>query len=211
MITEKPRPSPETSTNSSRRIWAVLTGIVLLAVGVVLGFGFRPYVYAGTVLQSSEPAPSMAHLVYDDGSPVDLVSSQDKVVLVYFGYTNCPDLCPTMLSEIDGAVDSLGDDATRVETIMVTVDPERDQPESLGRYVRTFNEDFRGVWGERTSVFGVATRYGVHFEADDSGEDYLIAHTSTLLAIDPEGVLRLAYPAGVTSEELATDIEALLG
>ena len=208
--TQDPRPE-----SRMRRVWwwpvlgvalGILTGVAVLSV-------VQPHVFAGSVVQSSEPAPEMDGLVYTDGDPVDVAALQGNVVFVYFGYTHCPDVCPLTLATIDKALDGLGEDASRVKTMMVTVDPERDTVDALDEYVANFNDEFRGVWGEEPDVRSVATRYGVTYEHEEAGSDgsYLVAHTASLMAIDPEGALRVVYPFGVTAEELTADIEALLG
>ncbi len=155
----------------------LLAGLIMVA---------RPHVYSGVVLQSPEPAPAMDPLVYENGDRVDLAALEGGVVLIYFGYTYCPDLCPTTLSTIARALEDVSD-VGNVTTMMVTVDPGRDTPDVLGRYVTRFDEDFRGVWGPEEDVRSVATRYGVTFEYDEPTEDgsYLVAHTSSLMAIDP--------------------------
>jgi protein SCO1/2 len=187
-------------------------GVLALVVGLIFGGLFRPYVFSGSVIQSSESAPSMDPLTYENGDPVDLTDFRGEVLLVYFGYTHCPDLCPAMLSAVDQTVEALGDDGDRVNAMMVTVDPERDTPQFLGEYVTHFNPRFRGVWGSVEDVRAVATNYGVHFELDEPDEDgnYFVAHTAKLMAIDTNGVLRLLYPVGVTAEELTADMRELL-
>lgn len=206
-------PSPPPSPRRRRWWWAV--GVVAgLAVGLLAWSSlFRPHVFSGAVLQSSTPAPAMDGLTYADGDPVDLNTLRGDVVLVYFGYTHCPDVCPTMLSTVADAVDDLGPSRDRVRTMMVTVDPERDTPELLGSYVSHFDESFRGVWGPEDRVRSVATLYGVHFEHDDPADDgsYLVGHTASLMAIDPEGVLRIVYPVGLEAGALERDLEELLG
>lgn len=192
--------------------WAVGLGLPLL-LGALFVFGpLRPHVFSGSVLQASTPAPEMDGLVYDNGEPVEIGDLRGDVVLVYFGYTHCPDLCPTMLSTVNRALEGLDDDAGNVETLMVTVDPARDTPGYLAEYVDHFNESFRGVWGTEEDVRSVATKYGVHFEYDEPGPDgsYLIGHTASLLAIDPDGVLRIVYPVGTKAEALRADLEELL-
>lgn len=194
-------------------LWPVLGAAIGIALGIAVLSMFRPHVYSGVVLQSSEPAPPMGSLVYTDGEPVDMAALQGNVVFVYFGYTYCPDVCPLTLGTVDNALSELGDDATRVKTIMVTVDPERDTPEALESYLANFNEGFRGVLGEEPEIRSVATRYGVTFENEEEGEDgsYLVNHTASLLTIDPEGALRVIYPFGVSAEDLAADLRELLG
>lgn len=204
---------PETR---SRRRWPYV--VVPIVVGTLLGLAvlavFRPHTYAGAVLQADTVAPPMDGLVDTDGERIDLVDLRGDVVLVYFGYTHCPDLCPTTLSTIARARERLdADDADRVHTLMVTVDPDRDSPELVGEYVGFFDDTFRGVWGEVDDVRSVATQYGVFFENDEPGDDgsYLVSHTASLLAIDPGGAIRVVYPVGLEVEELTADLEELLG
>ncbi|MGD2059422.1 MAG: SCO family protein [Acidimicrobiia bacterium] len=196
-----------------RWVWPVLGILVGSLLGLAVLYLMRPHVYAGVVLQSSEPAPAMDGLMYEDGAPVDIEALQGDVVFVYFGYTHCPDVCPLTLGTVDDALDGLGDDAQRVTTIMVTVDPMRDTPEVLDAYVANFDETFRGVWGEEPDIRSVATQYGVTYEYEEEGDDgsYLVAHTASLLAIDPEGALRIVYPFGVSAEALTADLRELLG
>lgn len=194
-------------------LWPVMGAVIGILLGVAVLSMFRPHVFSGVVLQSSEPAPSMEGLVYTDGRPVDIESLRGNVVFVYFGYTYCPDVCPLTLGTVDDAMAGLGEDASRVKTIMVTVDPERDTTEVLESYLAAFNDDFRGVWGEEPAIRSVATQYGVTYQYEEAGEDgsYLVNHTASLLAIDPEGALRVIYPFGVTADELTADLRELLG
>lgn len=194
-------------------LWPVMGALIGILLGVAVLSVFRPHVYSGVVLQSSEPAPSMGGLLYTDGQPVDITSLRGNVVFVYFGYTYCPDVCPLTLGTVDDAVAALGEDANRVKTIMVTVDPERDTADALETYVAAFNDDFRGVRGDESDIRSVATQYGVTYEYEEAGEDgsYVVNHTASLLAIDPEGALRVIYPFGVTAEELTADLQELLG
>jgi protein SCO1/2 len=203
---------PEPPTRRRRWPWLVAVAGMALLVGLFLGGLFRPYVYAGSVIQSSEPAPSMDPLAYENGEAVELDAYAGDIVLLYFGYTHCPDLCPEMLSTVNKTVDGLDEDGERIHTMMVTVDPGRDDPEFLGEYVTHFNPRFRGVWGPVDDVRAVATRYGVHFEYDetDANGNYFVAHTAKLMAIDTDGVLRLLYPVGVTVGELTADMRELL-
>lgn len=196
-----------------RWLWPILGIVIGSLLGVAVLYLARPHVYSGVVLQSSSPAPTMDGLFYENGDPVDVAALRGDVVFVYFGYTYCPDVCPLTLGTVDDALESLGDDADRVTTMMVTVDPGRDKPEVLADYVANFNDDFRGVWGEEPDIRSVATRYGVTYEYEEAGADgsYLVNHTASLLAIDTEGALRIVYPFGVTADELTADLLELLG
>ena len=205
--------TPERSADSRRKwLWPVMGAVIGILLGVAVISMFRPHVYSGVVLQSSEPAPTMDGLVYTDGQPVDIAALRGNVVFVYFGYTYCPDVCPLTLGTVDDALADLGEDANRVQTIMVTVDPERDTAEVLQSYLAKFNDRFRGTVGEESDIRSVATQYGVtyQYEEEDADGSYLVNHTASLLTIDPDGSLRIVYPFGVTAEELTADLRELL-
>lgn len=197
----------------------ILTGAVVgavalgLVVAVALSSWFRPHLYAGTVLQGDETAPSLAELSYADGTPVDLGAYEGEVVLVFFGYTNCPDICPTTMADAAGAVDLLDDgDAERTNLLMVSVDPDRDPVGTVEEYSSFFNPTFRGVGGPTEAIDRAASSYGVFYQLGDPEADggYLVDHTSTLMGIDPDGTVRVVWASGIGSEALAADIEALL-
>ncbi|MDY7101763.1 MAG: SCO family protein [Actinomycetota bacterium] len=211
------RPAPDAARRARRRrVVALAIGVpvVLAAVAYLALQWFRPHVYSGTVLQAPEAAPSMDGLVYATGEPVDLAAFAGDVVLVYFGYTHCPDVCPTTLAMTARALDDLGAGAEDVHVMMVTVDPARDTPDLLDGYVRSFDPSFAAVTGDVADIERVATTYGVYFAEDEvpEGEDpdsYTVTHTASLMGIDTDGHLRVVWPWGVTADDLRTDIDAL--
>ncbi|MDJ0767575.1 MAG: SCO family protein [Ilumatobacter sp.] len=196
-----------------RRTVALLLGAPVLVV--VLAWAalelFRPHLYSGTIMQAPAAAPSMDGLVWSDGTAVDLGAFDGDVVLVYFGYTYCPDVCPTTLSQVARAIDQV-DDPERVHVMMVSVDPVRDERAALGDYVRAFDPSFRGATGAITDIERVASTYGVFFARgeDTGGGGYTVDHTATLMGIDTEGHLRIVWPAVLDVDALAADLEALL-
>lgn len=207
------RPVPEQPPRRLPRVAVVFFVLaVLIGAAALILPRLRPHIYAGTVLQSPGPAPAVG-LADHTGRVVDLDGYRGDVVLIYFGYTNCPDLCPVTLSTIALARAQLDPAlAERVHTLMVTVDPEHDTPELLGPYVTRFDPTFLGVGGTTEEVIELATVYGVYFAPNDEELDArLVDHTSTLMAIDPDGHLRIVYPTGLEAADLATDLERLLG
>jgi protein SCO1/2 len=197
-----------------RRTVALVIGAPLLVV--VLAYValrlFSPHIYSGTVMQAPTAAPPMDGLVLSDGTPVDLAAFEGDVVLVYFGYTFCPDVCPTTLSQVDHALDRLGGDADRVRVMMITIDPARDDPASLGEYVRAFDPRFLGATGAPAAIERVASTYGVFFARGEEYDDgsYAMDHTATLMGIDTDGHLRIVWPAELDVDALAADLDALL-
>ena len=133
-------------------------------------------------------------------------------MVLYFGYTFCPDVCPITLSKLDRAMDILGDDAEDVQVIMVSVDPERDTPEVLEQYMAHFNPDFVGVTGDVEAIDRIATVYGVYYEAAEGSEatGYLVNHTATVMIVDKDGYLKLVLPFEGTAEEMAADLAFFL-
>ena len=173
--------------------------------------GCRPYIFHGTVMQSPGDAPGF-DLMSNTGQKVSLDDFRGKLVMLYFGYTFCPDVCPATLVEIAGAMDILGEDADKVQVIMVSVDPERDTPEALGEYVAHFDPAFLGVTGTAEEIAALATLYGIFYEKHEgtAASGYLIDHTATVMVVDEDGALKLVWPFGTTAAEMAEDLEHMM-
>lgn len=190
-------------------ILLALTVLLLAAAGV---YFLRPHAFHGTVLQSPEPAPDFT-LNIAGGKSIRLSDFRGKLVLLYFGYTFCPDVCPATLGAVTQALRQLGGKADEVQVIMISVDPERDTPEKLAEYVRHFNPTFIGGTNAPEEIAKIAALYGVFYEkkpAPDSAAGYLIDHTAALMAIDRDGYLKLVLPFGVTGDEIADDLRYML-
>lgn len=205
-------PGAPARTHRARTLAVVLGVPVLVAVVVYAAFVLlRPHAYFGTVMQAPTPAPSMEDLVGIDGRPVDLAALRGDVVVLYFGYTFCPDVCPTTLAMAARAREQLGGDADRVHVMMVSVDPERDDIDRVRDYVLAFDPSFLGATGSLADVEQVAATYGVFFaEGAPLGDGYAVDHTATLMAIDTEGKLRIVWSPDVTADALADDLRELL-
>ncbi len=199
------------------RMWKRIgVGVAVALLGVTLAWffvlpRFRPHIFGGAVIQSTQKAPRM-ELTSADG-PIRMTDFEGKVVVVYFGYTFCPDVCPATLSKLADSVEILGEKADNVQIIMVSVDPARDTPELLEDYVTHFHPDFIGVTGDEATVNRVATLYGVFYEQAEGTEatGYTIDHTSTVILVDREGYLKLVLPFEGTAEQIAADIDYFLG
>ena len=190
--------------------------VVIAAVAAIVWFGvlprLRPHVFHGAVIQSSTPAPTV-DLIAHTGARVSLDDYAGKVVVLYFGYTFCPDVCPTTLSRLATARGLLGDRADDVQVLMVSVDPERDTPDVLAKYVPAFDESFIGLTGTRQEVAQLATVYGVYFEKTEveGAAGYLVDHTATVMVVDRDGFLKLVLPFDVTAPDIADDLGYLAG
>ncbi|QEP44093.1 SCO family protein [Ectothiorhodospiraceae bacterium BW-2] len=145
--------------------------------------------------------------------PVTLSDYRGKVVILYFGYTSCPDVCPMSLSIMRRTMQQLSEDqATQVQGIFVTVDPERDKGEALQHYVRFFYPTFIGLRGSESELKPIARQWGVGYQKQASGSalGYLLAHTDYLYLLDQQGELAGLFHSLSQPEELIGVIEALL-
>ncbi|MCS7206459.1 MAG: SCO family protein [Dehalococcoidia bacterium] len=204
----------------SRIFVLVGTAIVVLgAIGTALALQVRaspPYTFYGATFTPPHLAPDLA-LTDTEGNPFHLANFRNKVVLVFFGYTHCPDVCPATLVAVRQVLERLGGDAQRVQFVFVSVDPERDTPERLRTYVKGFDPRYIGLTGTPEQVALVANAYGVRYYKEDIGSagGYTVAHTAFVFVIDPAGRLRLAFPPffGMQGDEIryvVQDIRHLL-
>jgi protein SCO1/2 len=197
---------------TTKRLAKIAIAVLAVSVGawVFVIPRLRPHVFHGSVLQSATPAPAI-DLEATTGGTVSLDSFAGKLVVIYFGYTHCPDVCPTTLSSLNKALDLMGNGADDVQVIMVTVDPERDTVEYLAEYMTYFDESFIGLTGSIEDVSRVTTAYGVVFAADEGDVEtgYTVAHTARVMVIDRDGHLRLILSPELTADEIAADLRYL--
>lgn len=145
------------------------------------------------------------------GKTATLADFKGKVVVLFFGFTQCPDICPTTLSTSAAALKLLGSDADKVQVLFATLDPERDTPQILAKYVPAFNPSFIGLYGDEAATAAVAKEFKVFFQKQPGTTpgSYSIDHTAASYAYDPQGRLRLYIKHGVTPEALASDLRLL--
>jgi protein SCO1/2 len=146
------------------------------------------------------------------GKPRALADFEGKVVLLFFGYTHCPDVCPTTLAEAAAAMRELGPQADQVQVLFVTVDPERDTPALLARYVTSFHPTFLGLHGDEQRIAQTARDFKVYSQkiSGASAAGYLIDHSAGTFVFDPRGRLRLYHGFGKGAAFLVHDIRLLL-
>jgi protein SCO1 len=169
--------------------------------------------FNGVAFEQPESAPQL-RLRDSSGTPFDLAGERGKVVLIFFGYTHCPDVCPTTLADWKHVADSLGTKRERVRFLFVSVDPERDLPASVQRYAARFDPMFLGLTGTRTAVDTLLSNWKIAAYRDgvpsDTGVSYLMAHPSQVFVVDRDGKLRLMHRAGLTVQQITADIRGLL-
>lgn len=141
-----------------------------------------------------------------------LADFRGKAVAIFFGYTHCPDVCPTTLSDFAAALKLLGAQAERVQVIFVTLDPQRDTPEILKRFVPAFNPSFLGMVADDETLKRLAKEYKVVYQKTSvkAADDYLIDHSAGTYIYDPQGRLRLLMPYGSSPDAIAHDLKVLL-
>lgn len=147
-----------------------------------------------------------------DGRPRTLKDFRGKAVVVFFGYTHCPDVCPTTLSEIAEAKRLLGPDGAKVQGVFVTVDPQRDTPEMLKAYMANFGPDFVALRGTPEQLAAVAKEYKIYYKKVDgkTPDSYTMDHSAGSYVYDPQGRVRLYTRYGTGPEALASDLKILL-
>lgn len=148
-----------------------------------------------------------------DAKPFSLTSQRGKVVLIFFGYTFCPDACPTTLSKLSVVSRKLGDDASKVKVLYVSVDPERDTPDVLKDDLGNFRIDALGLTGTKPEIDKVVQQYGAAYEivpTPDSAAKYTVSHTTTLYALDPQGRLRMKFRYEATADEIVEGVKAII-
>ncbi|THF56195.1 SCO family protein [Pseudothauera rhizosphaerae] len=146
------------------------------------------------------------------GQPRTLEDFRGKVVTLFFGFTQCPDVCPTSLLTMGEVMRQLGPDAERVQALFVTVDPERDTQALLAEYVPTFDPRFLGLYGDLARTAEVAKEFRIFYRksGDTSGTSYTIDHSAGTYILDQQGRLRLYVKHGENAENIAADIRLLL-
>ena len=188
----------------------LLYGIGAIVVLALVGFAIwwmRPPEMHGVVLQSPQRLTDFT-LDGSTGEPISLSDFRGKPVLIYFGYTFCPDVCPTTLNDLTDTMEALGKKSDDVQVIMVSVDPERDTPEQLETYLKYFDPRFIGMTGAKDDIDAAATQFGVFYEAHEgtAATGYLVDHTSTVALVDEDGYLREIFSFDTPGEDIAADV-----
>ena len=193
----------------------VLILLLALAVGLVAGFWMqRERVTVDDVNATVlEPANSIGNfeLITHFGTAFTLDSLKGKWSLLFFGYTNCPDVCPTTLqtlTQVDKQISENTTDDHQMQVVFVSVDPERDTPERLAQYVPYFNQSFIGVTGKQTEINRLTQQLGILHLRVESNDDqnYLVDHTSSILLFNPSGELRALFSVPHKAKDIADDV-----
>jgi protein SCO1/2 len=185
-----------------------LAVLVLLAAPLLTAATFR-----GGALEPPRPAPDFA-LQRSDGNQFRLSQHRGQVVVMTFGYTFCPDVCPTTLAEFAQIRTRLGPASGHVRFVFITVDPERDSPERVRAYTDAFDSTFIGLTGTVAQLEAVRRDYGVTARkrvVAGTSAAYLVDHSALIYVVDREGRLRLLFPFGTSVDDMTHDIRLLTG
>src|SRR6266478_2668448 len=190
---------------------AVLGGLVILGAGVLFGLAYRdtPRGAAGTLLASAIGGPF--RLTDQNGKAVTDADLKGRWSLIYFGYTHCPDACPTALNDISIALEDLGAKREAVRPVFITVDPERDTPESLKAYVTSFDAPILALTGTPDEVAQAAKGYRVYYaKHPEAGGDYSMDHSSVIYVMDPEGRFTASFTHESAPEQISERLKKLI-
>ena len=194
------------STLFTRR--KVLTGMGLLGLGSLLGgCDYSPklnFKYGKDL--SDKIMGRTFKLKNTDGETVTLSSYRGLMPVVFFGFTQCPAVCPTTLARAAQAKKLMGRDGEIMQVIFITLDPERDTPEILNRYVKAFDPSFEALYGTPEEIAVAAKEFGIFYEKVPAGDTYTLSHTATSFVFDTRGNLRLGLQASLTAKECAEDL-----
>ena len=210
---QKPKPNWQDSSWITLSMMPIAVTVAFLILWLPTESLVRqPHEFSGFLLES--PIVKGKFTLQDHtGAPVAFSDFEGKVTLIYYGYTYCPDVCPSTLSEMSQMMEELGRRADEVQVIMVSVDPERDTPEKLNEYVTYFHPDFIGLTGTEEQLVAATAPYGIFYEKHDGSEasGYLIDHSAGVLLFDEKGYLKLMFPYAVRGEDMAEDVQYFLG
>ena len=196
----------------TQRLLAMFTAFaagLVLCLGVIVFVGGRG---SGTSAIQAAAIGGPFNLIDQDGQPFSDKDLKGKSFLVFFGFTHCPDVCPTALADAASALRELGADAAGVQVLFVTLDPQRDTPEVLRQYVPAFHPSFLGLYGDEAAISRVKKDFNVYSAIREgrTPETYTVDHSAQLFVFDKQGKLRLVVPPATPSRTLAADLKILL-
>lgn len=190
---------------------ALLMGVSVFFIGLQVFDSQQQFV--GSVIGTPAPQAMDFELQQPDGSRFHLEDQRGKVVLIYLGYTNCPDFCPATMGRYQQIYQQLGEDAAKVAFVFITVDPDRDTSEAIAAYMDRFNPDFIGLSGSAEELQRVWNGYGVgtpYRQEVESALGYVVTHSTRIWVIDQQGDLRITFPFEMSAADMAHDVALLL-
>ncbi len=198
--------------NKKLYLVGIFSALLIGLVAIVAVLFTQPAEFRGTTYAEPYPIAEDFELTRFDGTRFTLSELHGKAVLLFFGYTSCPDVCPTTLAELNQALEELGDKAEEVQVVFVTVDPERDDAARVQEYVNHFNSGFIGLSGTEPELISVWNEYGIFREIVDgnSAAGYLVNHTARVTLVDKEGNLRVSFAFETPVEDIVHDLNLVI-
>lgn len=197
---------------SSRLLLIPALRLLLLGcLGAIAGLAQAAPALKSGVFDPPRMAPDFSFAA-STGNEFTLSQQRGKLLVLGFGFSHCPNVCPMTLANLAQVVKNLGPQAAQVQVVYMTVDPERDTPEQLRQYLATFNASFIGVTGPADQLASVRQSYGIiaQKEMHKNGKDYDVHHSSYIYLIDQQGLLRALVPFGKSADDITHDIRILL-
>jgi protein SCO1/2 len=186
--------------------------LLSIVVGLFVMTSCTSYEFKGATIEPPDVAVDFT-LTDQNSNTFRLADQRGKVVVIFFGYTNCPDICPATMSDMQVVMNRLGDQRDQLKVVFITVDPERDTSERLQRFIGMFNQDIIGLTGDQATLSSVYKAYGAgatRRDLPDSALVYAMDHTATSTIIDKQGQRRLLFGFGTSVDDMFSDLSALI-
>lgn len=195
----------------STKLIIVLWAALFSAGGVLLALTLATNRPVEAPASSQAPIGGPFTLVDTKGETVTDQTYRGKWLLIYFGYTYCPDACPTALNNISGALEKLGSDAGKLEALFITVDPKRDTPRAMAEYLKSFDPRIVGLTGSQAQTDSAAKAYRVYVAPQKSdGDDYLVDHSSFLYVVNARGEFVNVIGGDLSGGQMADKLRAMM-
>ena len=184
--------------------------LVLILLGVAVFEYTMPPQLKGVVIDPPKAMPNFT--LHSQNGLVSLSDFRGKVTVLFFGFTNCTDICPATMAKLSEALGKLGDKASDVRVVFISVDYKRDTPQIVGAYAAKFRPDFVGLTGSQTEIDTVTRDYGVYYKLGepDANGNYDVEHTSLVMALDRQGQLEMTWSADQQPDEILSDLTVLV-
>ncbi|MCX6060058.1 MAG: SCO family protein [Chloroflexi bacterium] len=193
-------------------LWVGFTSLAIIVTATFMTILFsKPDSFRGTAYNKPYPPAPNFELTRSSGENFRISDQRGKILLLFFGYTFCPDVCPATLAELNMALNQIPEKADLVQVVFVTVDPARDTPQITQEYVGHFNPSFIGLSGSILDLGKIWQDYGIFREVVTSDSAVTtVSHTARVVLIDKDGNLRLSYPFGTPVEDIVYDLNLIL-
>jgi protein SCO1/2 len=185
--------------------------VSLLLIGIAVYQANLPPLLHGAIIDPPKAMPDFS--LSSLQGPSSLNDYRGKLTVIFFGFTNCMDVCPATMAKLSAALDKLGDKAAAVRVVFISVDYKRDTPASVAAYAAKFRPDFVGLTGSQAQIDAITKDYGIYYklgQADASG-NYEVEHTAIMMALDKQGRLEMTWPPEQQPDEIASDLAVMLG